>query len=57
MMPVATVIRLVRPRIERSVDCPGWYVLLGDHAWLCGDRRHALEEFGKLENIERRGRA
>jgi hypothetical protein len=54
---MSTVIRFTRPRIERSRDCHGWYVRLGDHAWLCGDRRHALEEFGKLVKIERWGRA
>jgi hypothetical protein len=51
------IIPLLRPRIERAVDCDGFYVLRGDHAWLLGDRRSALAEFGDLERIERRGRA
>jgi len=45
-----------RPRIERAVDCDGFYVLRGDHAWLLGDRSSALAEFGDLERIERWGR-
>ena len=51
------LIPLPRPRIERAVDCDGFYVLRGDHVWLLGDRRSALAEFGDLERIERRGRA
>ena len=51
------IIPLSQPRIERAVDCDGFYVLRGDHAWLLGDRRSALAEFGDLERIERRGRA
>ena len=38
------IIPLSRPRIERGVDCDGFYVLRGDHAWLLGDRRSALAE-------------
>jgi hypothetical protein len=53
----ALIIPLSRPRIERGVDRDGFYVLRGDHAWLLGDRRSALAEFGDLERIERRGRA
>jgi hypothetical protein len=45
----ALLIRLPRPCIERSLDCPGWYVIQGDHAWLCGDRRQALREFARLD--------
>ena len=51
------IIPLSRPRTERGVDRDGFYVLRGDHAWLLGDRRSALAEFGDLERIERRGRA
>ena len=51
------IIPLSRPRIERAVDCDGFYILRRDHAWLLGDRRSALAEFGDLERIERRGRA
>jgi hypothetical protein len=49
------IIPLARPRIERAVDCDGFYVLRDDHGWLCGDRRQALAEFGELEHIERWG--
>ena len=52
----ALIIPLSRPRIERAVDCDGFYVLRGDHGWLCGDRRQALREFDELDRIERRGR-
>jgi hypothetical protein len=51
------LIHLPRPRIERELDGKGWYVHRGSHAWLCGDRRQALEEFSNFEKIERRGRA
>jgi hypothetical protein len=44
---------LSRPRIERAVDCGGFYILRGNHSWLCGDRRQALAEFARLERIER----
>jgi hypothetical protein len=44
---------LHRPCIERSVDCPGWYVIQGNHGWLCGSREHALREFNDLVKIER----
>ena len=46
-----------RPRIERAVDCDGFYVLRDDHGWLVGDRRQALREFAGLVDIERWGRA
>jgi hypothetical protein len=49
------IIPLARPRIERAVDCDGFYVLRGDHGWLFGDRGQALAEFAGLERIERRG--
>ena len=49
------VIPFVRPRIERAVDCDGFYVLRDDHGWLCGDRRQALTEFAGLERVERLG--
>jgi hypothetical protein len=42
-----------RPRIELARE-GGWYVLRGDHGWLCGDRRQALEEHRSLVEIERR---
>jgi hypothetical protein len=45
-----------RPRIEPAAE-GGWYCLLGDHGWLCGDRRQALDEFNELVRIEQRGRA
>jgi hypothetical protein len=45
-----------RPRIERERDAEGWLVIRGAHAWLCGDRRQALEEHRALVEIER-GRA
>ena len=50
------IIPLSRPRIERAVDCDGFYVLRDDHGWLCGDRRQALAEFARLERVERLGR-
>jgi hypothetical protein len=50
------IIPLSRPRIERAVDCDGFYVLRDDHGWLCGDRRQALTEFSSLVEIERSGR-
>ena len=40
--------------MSQTISAP---VLRGDHAWLLGDRRSALAEFGDLERIERRGRA
>ena len=49
------IIPLSRPRIERAVDCDGFYVLRDDHGWLCGDRRQALAEFTRLERVERLG--
>jgi hypothetical protein len=51
------IIPLSRPRIERAADCDGFYVLRGDHGWLCGSRQQALREFGELEHIERWGLA
>ena len=50
-----TIIKFVRPRIERAPDGPGWLVHRGSHAWLCGDRRQALAESALLERIERTG--
>ena len=55
MTMVANVIQLSRPRIERSLDCPGWYVLEGNQGWLFGSREHALSEFGNLVRIGRPG--
>jgi hypothetical protein len=49
------VIPLSRPRIEAARDVAGWYILRGEHGWLCGDRRQALAEFAGLERIERWG--
>jgi len=40
------IIPLSRPRIERGVDCHGFYVLRGDHAWLLGDRRQSITSNG-----------
>ena len=48
------IIPLSRPRIERAVDCDGFYVLRDDHGWLCGDRRQVLAEFSSLVEIEQR---
>jgi hypothetical protein len=42
---------LRRPRIQPALE-GGWYVLLGSHGWLCGDRRAALNEFHELDCIE-----
>jgi hypothetical protein len=53
----ALIIQLARPRIERAVDCDGFYVLRGDHGWLVSSRQQALAEFSDLEQIERRGSA
>jgi hypothetical protein len=47
------IVPLCRPRIERAVDCDGFYVLRDNHGWLCGDRRQALREFAGLVDIER----
>jgi hypothetical protein len=52
VMNVANVIPLRRPHIERECDGEGWYCILGDHGWLCGDRRQALHEFGDLVRID-----
>jgi hypothetical protein len=45
------VLVLRRPHIEPALE-GGWYVLLGSHGWLCGDRRAALNEFHELDHIE-----
>jgi len=50
-----TVIPLSRPRIERSLDCLGWYVIQDDHGWLFGSREHALNEFANLVEIGQPG--
>ena len=55
MTRVASVIELSRPCIERSLDCPGWYVVEGDQGWLFGSREDALNEFGNLVRIGRPG--
>jgi hypothetical protein len=31
------LIPLSRPRIERAVDCDGFYVIRNDHGWLRGE--------------------
>jgi hypothetical protein len=49
------IIPLSRPRMERAVDCNGFYVLRDDHGFLCGDSRQALTEFAELERVERLG--
>ena len=51
----AVLIHLYRPRIRRSLDGPGRYLVLGEHGWLCGSREHALREFYDLVKIERTG--
>jgi hypothetical protein len=51
----AHLIRLPRPRVERSRDCPGWYVILDEYGWLYGSRQDALREFADLVEIERTG--
>ena len=43
------IIPLSRPRIERAVDCDGFYVLRDDHGWLCGDRRQAMNAPARAE--------
>jgi hypothetical protein len=53
----ALIIPLSRPRIERERGGESTLVILGNHGWLCGDRRQALREFDELDHIERRGRA
>jgi hypothetical protein len=45
---------LSRPRIELAPE-GGWYVVRGEHGWLCGDRQQALREFASIERIERWG--
>jgi hypothetical protein len=50
---ISKIVRLTTPRIEPARDCDGWYVLRGDHGWLCGHRRQALSEFGETEHLER----
>jgi hypothetical protein len=55
MTRVANVIQLSRPCIERSLDCPGWYVIQDDRGWLFGSREHALNEFANLVEIGRPG--
>jgi hypothetical protein len=52
---LSNIIRLTRPRIEAARDCDGWYVLRGDHGWLCGDRRQAISQFDELEAGEQFG--
>jgi hypothetical protein len=47
------LIRLPRPRIERDRAGAGFYVIDGNHGWLCGDRRQALSAFEDLVDIER----
>jgi hypothetical protein len=47
-----SVLVLRRPCIEPAHE-GGWYVLLGSHGWLCGDRRAALTEFHELDRVER----
>jgi hypothetical protein len=46
------VLVLRRPRIQPACE-GGWYVLLGSHGWLCGDRHAGLTEFHELEHIEK----
>jgi len=53
--PCNAVTALPRPRIERERGAEGWFVIRGEHGWLCGDRRSALLEFEELERIERTG--
>ena len=50
------VVAFPRPRIECALDCEGFYIIRGDHGWLCGDRRQALREFELVERIERLAR-
>jgi hypothetical protein len=47
------VIPLGRPRIERALDCDGFYVIRDDHGWLVGSRPQALEEHRALVEIGR----
>jgi hypothetical protein len=48
----SSVLTLRRPHIQPARE-GGWYVLLGEHGWLHGDRRAALNEFHELDAIER----
>jgi hypothetical protein len=48
------VVFMSRPRIEPARDCEGFYVIRGDHGWLCGERGDALAEFNELVRIEGR---
>ena len=52
---MTVVTSFTRPRIERERDGEGWLVLRGNHGWLCGDRRQALQEFDDLDTIGRTG--
>jgi hypothetical protein len=51
-----SLVRFIRPRMERELDGDGWLCILGDHDWLHGPRQQALREFRRLSHIERRGR-
>jgi hypothetical protein len=37
----ATVIPLIRLRIERERDGAAWLVIRAEHGWMCRDRRRA----------------
>jgi hypothetical protein len=50
------VIPFARPRIELAAE-GGWYVIRGEHGWLHGDRRQAVDELDQLDRFERRGLA
>jgi hypothetical protein len=43
------------PAHRAEIDDYGWYVINGDHGWLCGSRGDALREFDDLVKIERTG--
>ena len=51
----SNLIPIPRPRIEWQIDDHGFYVIQGDHGWLCGSRLEALREFDDLVTIERTG--
>ena len=48
----APIIPLLRPRIERERDGPGWLVIRGSHGWLFGDRKQAIAELDELAAAE-----
>jgi hypothetical protein len=54
-MSTTTIVAFPGPRLTPAPE-GGWYCIIGDHGWLVGDRRTALDEFRELVRIERHGR-